>query len=130
MKNKYVKCIPMILGISLIMSGCAEQAGESVPLSNPPSQTTITQTVGESSLSPTHNSTAASAAEADAYSEAFSARDLSGEYDASQAVAITLKGSGVSADSEAVQIDGSQVTITAAGTYILSGKLDQFTVNG
>ena len=54
---------------------------------------------------------------------AFSSRDLSGEYDTSEAVTITLDGASAQSDSDAVQISGSNVTITAAGTYILSGSL-------
>ncbi len=64
----------------------------------------------------------------DAYSEAFSERDLSGEYDASEAVTITLNGSTAAASSDAVKISGGTVTITAAGTYLLTGTLDDGTV--
>ena len=63
-------------------------------------------------------------ADTDAYAEAFSNRDLSGEYDASEAVTITLNGNSATADSDAVQISGSTVTITEAGTYIISGTLE------
>lgn len=46
----------------------------------------------------------------------FTDRDKSSEYDESSAVKITLNGSGVN-------ISGSTVTITSAGTYIISGSL-------
>ncbi len=59
----------------------------------------------------------------DLYDESFSSRDLSGAYEESEAVTISLNGTGAEASSEAVQINGSTVTITAAGTYILSGTL-------
>ena len=65
-----------------------------------------------------------STGQSDAFSEAFSNRDLSGDYDADEAVTISLNGSSASASSEAVQISGGTVTVTAAGTYILSGTLD------
>jgi len=58
------------------------------------------------------------------YDDYFSARDLSGEYDASEAVAIELCGSGISVSSSAVNVSGTDATITAGGTYILSGTLD------
>ncbi len=64
----------------------------------------------------------------DAYSEAFSKRDLSGEYDSAEAVTISLNGASAAASSESVQISGGSVTITAAGTYILTGSLDDGSV--
>lgn len=45
------------------------------------------------------------------------------EWDAASAVDITLSGSSASSSSDAVTIDGSTVTITAAGVYRLSGDL-------
>jgi hypothetical protein len=43
--------------------------------------------------------------------------------DDAQTVKITLNGSTITADSAAVTVDGSTATITAAGTYSLSGSL-------
>ncbi len=51
----------------------------------------------------------------------FDADDL--DYDESEVVAITLGGATASADSAAVTVDGATVTISAAGTYSLSGSL-------
>ena len=53
----------------------------------------------------------------------FSERDLTGAYDG-EPVTISLTGTGAQADSDLVQVSGSTVTITGAGTYILSGTLD------
>ena len=50
----------------------------------------------------------------------FSERDLTGAYDG-EPVTISLTGTGAQADSDLVQ---STVTVTGAGTYILSGTLD------
>lgn len=58
------------------------------------------------------------------FPELFSKKDLSGEYDASEAAVITLDGSAAVCDSASVLTDGSVITITAAGTYILTGTLD------
>ncbi len=44
--------------------------------------------------------------------------------DSSEAVAITLSGASIAADGAGVQVDGSRATITAAGTYRISGTLD------
>lgn len=46
------------------------------------------------------------------------------ETDSSSAVEITLNGTTIAADSPGVTVDGSTATITAAGSYRLSGTLD------
>ncbi|MDE7282412.1 MAG: carbohydrate-binding domain-containing protein [Lachnospiraceae bacterium] len=56
-------------------------------------------------------------------SEIFSNRDLSGEYDESKCDKITLSDTGAASDSKGVVIDGSTVTISKEGDYILSGTL-------
>lgn len=63
------------------------------------------------------------AAYADDVSETFSERDLSGSYDG-EPVLITLNGDFAQAYSDKVQISGSVVTVTGAGTYLLTGTLD------
>lgn len=56
--------------------------------------------------------------------EYFSDRDFEVGYDESESAHITLSGDSASCDSNAVQIDGTTITITDEGTYILSGTLD------
>lgn len=53
----------------------------------------------------------------------FSSRDVEVGYDEETCTKITLSGDTASSDSDAVQIDGSTVTITDEGTYLLSGTL-------
>lgn len=53
----------------------------------------------------------------------FTDRDKSSEYDESSAVNITLNGSSAVVSGIGVNISGSTVTITSAGTYIISGSL-------
>lgn len=50
------------------------------------------------------------------------------EAEATKAVTVTLNGIGAQADSDAVQISGSDLSITEAGTYVLSGTLENGTV--
>lgn len=57
-------------------------------------------------------------------SEYFSNRDFEVGYDESESAIITLNGDSASCDSNAVQIDGTTVTIIDEGTYILSGTLN------
>ena len=64
--------------------------------------------------------TAASAMDTSAL---FSDRDLEGTYDESAAVAIQLSGDSAACDSSAVTVEGSTITITAEGVYLLSGTL-------
>lgn len=58
----------------------------------------------------------------------FTKRDLSGNYEESEAVKITLSGKTVTCDSSNVQIEDGVVTIKAAGVYVLSGTLTDGTV--
>ncbi len=75
--------------------------------------------------SPAKNVAAAPAAAEDTdYSELFSDRDLSGEYEPSEAVDVTLTGSSAVCESSDVTVDGSVITITGAGTYMITGTLD------
>lgn len=53
----------------------------------------------------------------------FSDRDLDASYDESTAVTIQLSGDTASCSSDAVTIDGSQITLLDAGTYVFSGTL-------
>lgn len=54
----------------------------------------------------------------------FSDRDFEVGFDETTAVRIALNGDGVACDDKTVQISGSTVTVTAAGTYLLSGTLE------
>ncbi len=58
----------------------------------------------------------------------FTQRDRDGSFDESKSARITLNGTSAACDSDAVRIDGSTVTITDEGTYILSGNLDDGTI--
>ncbi len=58
----------------------------------------------------------------------FTKRDLSGTYDESEAVKITLSGKTAACNSSNVQIEDGLVTIKAAGVYVLSGTLTDGTI--
>ncbi|MBQ9460243.1 MAG: carbohydrate-binding domain-containing protein [Oscillospiraceae bacterium] len=116
MKCRYTKLLPLALSAAMLFTGCAVRSADGTA-SDAASTATISQTAG--SLD-----TIAAVTASDACGEAFSKRDLSGEYDEAGAVTIALNGAGASCDGEGVSISGSTVTITAAGTYVLSGTLD------
>lgn len=56
--------------------------------------------------------------------ELFTDRELSGSYDTENCAHIELNGKSATASSNAVQIDGSIVTILDEGTYVLTGTLE------
>ena len=58
----------------------------------------------------------------------FTKRDLSGNYEESEAVKITLSEKTATCDSSNVQIEEGVVTIKAAGVYVLSGTLTDETI--
>lgn len=53
----------------------------------------------------------------------FSDRELDGSYDESAAIAIQLNGDSAVCDNNAVSIDGTRITLTGEGVYLLSGTL-------
>ena len=102
--NRHFKVLSLVCCASLLLAGCGS------------SKTTA-------SVSDNTSVANVSTVSAD-YADLFSNRDLSNDYDASAAILITLEGSSASCDASAVTIDGSTVTITEEGTYLLSGTLD------
>ena len=59
--------------------------------------------------------------------DVFSDRDLSGAYD-DDVFSVTLTGTGAESDCESVLVSGSAVTITASGTYVITGTLNNGTI--
>ena len=57
-------------------------------------------------------------------SELFTDRDYNDDYAEDGSVHITLNGDSAEADSDAVRISGTIVTVTEAATYVISGTLD------
>ena len=117
LKHKTTIILLFIVAAALILAACGIEAVLSPAAAETASAAGSTAATG-----------AASENSAESSSEAFSERDLSGEYDTSEAVEITLNGTSAAASSEYVKISGSTVTITAAGTYLLSGTLENGSV--
>ncbi len=123
MKMNTKKILGIVLAAVLavtVCTACGADRSASATMADADSASVQTQAAA---LTATESKTEETAA-----SELFSKRDLSGDYDASAALAITLTGSSAQADSDAVQISGSTVTITAEGTYILTGTLENGSV--
>ena len=131
MKKYFTKIIVPLLCISLLISGCAS-IGKNETENKTSTETTImtdneqsiVKTADQGSAQATTSDDASSNKEKESndFANAFSERDLSGEYD-SNVTEIKLTGSGAEASADTVNISGSTVTVTGAGTYILSGTL-------
>ena len=128
LKNKSTVLLVFALAAALLLSACgtaailaSQDSDNSAGLSADNSGNVVSYVALSAEGT---QSSVQSVSSSDAFSEAFSNRDLSGDYDTAEAVTISLNGTSASASSDSVQISGSTVTITAAGTYILSGTLD------
>ena len=105
MRNKkaIISILTLILTMVMVLSSCGSYTN-----------TSDTGTI----------TTTASVYDATSKSEMFTERDLSGDYDESEAETIMLNGTSIETSAEnGVSIDGSTVTITAEGVYIVSGTL-------
>ena len=135
MNFKYKKLLPLALVAALLLTGCTALVSPGVSTAGDSTTAAVSQIAPDAdavgsdpaaeviAVSDTSPAVTADETTSDAYDEAFSGRDLSGEYD-SEVVSIRLSGDSADADSDAVIVSGSTVTITAAGTYVLSGELN------
>ena len=118
MKTKLTKLLALVLAALTLFTACAVRTSSDT--SSTELSESYTYTDSEDTDVYVLTETAAQTEE----SELFSKRDLSGEYDSDEAVTVTLNGSDAQASDASVQIGDGTVTITAAGTYILSGEYE------
>ena len=119
MKQKLLKILIPVTCAAILLAGCTSQ--KTTDTSTQTSADAVVYDNGTENTSIKNVSTQDSGS--DDFSDAFSDRDLSGEYD-DETVSIKLNGTSASASADTVSISGSNVTITGAGTYILSGSLE------
>ena len=115
MMNKKTAAILLALALAFSSAACGAASGESVTSTLSES---LTQTIASSSK----GTEAESTTDEDAIAELFSKRDLSGAY--SDFVTVTLSGNSAKADGAGVETADGLVTITAAGTYLLTGSFE------
>lgn len=122
--------LAVILAFALILAACSAPSSDVTvgtasvdSTKGGQSESTSAKTDQEDSRSETTEPSAGQNTPVTGSEDYFSDRDLEGTYDEAGAAFITLEGSTASCDSDAVQIEGSVVTITDEGTYILSGTL-------
>lgn len=119
MKHKTTVLILLLMAAALLLAAC----GISSAIAPDGTESASLSSGAASTAAPNGNDS-----ESDDFSEAFSDRDLSGEYETDEAVTITLNGTSAQASSDAVNVNGGTITITTAGTYLLSGTLNDGTI--
>ncbi|MFJ8537096.1 carbohydrate-binding domain-containing protein [Streptomyces sp. NPDC093591] len=99
-----------------VLAGCSAESGSS---SSDSAGSGSTSSSGAASVDGAQTAAAVLAGNQDVH-----AKDGDTDADRSGAVEIELNGDSASAEGDGVTVDGATVTITAAGTYRLSGSLD------
>lgn len=111
-------CVTAGLALALVaapLAGCSSAGTAAASGSSETSATADT-----AALTSTSTDTATMLLDA---SDAFSDRDWDASYDASEATTISLSDAGSTVSGSGATADGSVVTITEAGTYVISGSL-------
>ena len=108
----------LLLTLSLLVCGCGTGTDGGTATASPSAAILATAAATAETADGTQDTSASTDA-----SEQFTDRDQEADYDEADSVSITLSDSGSSCVSNAVSIEGSTVTITDAGCYILTGSL-------
>lgn len=109
---KYKKVVVLLAVATLGIAGCGKGNNDTAGTKSKSTETVTLSSSGHATVS-TVNLTEGK------YSE----EKLDASWDEKSAVKITLNGDSVTADDKNVEVDGRKVTITGAGTYVLSGTL-------
>ena len=125
--------VGMLRGAGLLLAGCAAAvllfsvAGCSATDAGEPSIAStaevLEENASEKSVEYASFEEVAAAFDASALNLEYSKRDMDASFDESSATKITLSGDSASVSGSGAAAEGSTVTISAAGTYIVSGNL-------
>lgn len=125
--------VGMLRGAGLLLAGCAAAvllfsvAGCSATDAGEPSIAStaevLEENASEKSVEYASFEEVAAAFDASALNLEYSKRDMDASFDESSATKITLSGDSASVSGSGVVAEGSTVTISTAGTYIVSGNL-------
>lgn len=110
---KYKKVVVFLAVTALGIAGCGKENNDTAGTKSKSTETVTLSSSGHATVS-TVNLTEGK------YSE----EKLDASWDEKSAVKIKLNGDTITADDENVEVDGSKATITGAGTYVLSGTLN------
>ncbi|MEA4906477.1 MAG: carbohydrate-binding domain-containing protein [Anaerolineaceae bacterium] len=111
----------LILVFSL--SACAAASPVTAAASAAPAATATPAQAGSGEEATVESTPAATLEEALAANRSTHEEDGDYEYDPETAVTLTLDGDAIQVTGSGVSVEGAQATITAAGTYVLSGAL-------
>lgn len=105
--------LALFLAMMLLLAGCGDKSGSE-------------EGQGSDSSGNTENSGENSGNSGTVVSEEdmFTNRDMNADYDEDKSVVVTLDGTSVSCESDAVKISGTTITISEEATYIFRGTLD------
>ena len=125
--------VSMLRGAGLLLAGCAAAvllfsvAGCSATDADEPSIAStaevLEENASEKSVEYASFEEVAAAFDASALNLEYSKRDMDASFDESSATKITLSGDSASVSGSGAAAEGSTVTISTAGTYIVSGNL-------
>lgn len=123
-KMKWV-ALALVAGVFLsALSGCSATTGTTGSTNVTSTSATTTAGTTLNSTAGTTGSKAASVGTASSVAIEFKSDDLDASFNASSSTLIQLSGSSAAVTGTGATVSGGTVTIAAAGTYILSGKLD------
>lgn len=109
---KYKKVVVLLAVATLGIAGCGKGNNDTAGTKSTSTETVTLSSSGHATVSTV-----------DLMEGKYSEEKLDASWDEKSAVKITLNGDSVTADDKNVEVDGSKVTITGAGTYVLSGTL-------
>lgn len=104
------KILSLMLILALLFTGCTQSPADSTSQTNADNTGTTNSNSGSAAQSP---------------SDLFSDRDLRGDYTTAGSTAITLNGTDIQIDGKGATSENGILTISAEGTYLLSGTLDE-----
>lgn len=131
--SSHTDFVGMLRGAGLLLAGCAAAvllfsvAGCSATDADEPSIAStaevLEENASEKSVEYASFEEVAAAFDASALNLEYSKRDMDASFDESSATKITLSGDSASVSGSGAAAEGSTVTISTAGTYIVSGNL-------
>ena len=104
------KLFSLILCASMVLTGCASRSTATVVATMTPAETVPAATVVEKTQTEEVS--------------IFSDRDMDASFEESDCISLALDGNEIRCDSSAVSVSGTTATIQKAGTYLLSGRLE------
>ncbi len=121
--KQHRKLLALVLSL-LLLSGCGSSTTvETAQEEESTATTEVTTSTQEAEEDEEEEAVAVTTAEVIDTGDMFTDRDLDPSYAQEDCIAITLSDSGSSCTDSSVEIQGSTITITEEGVYLLSGKL-------